>query len=41
MTATAQEMPEGADLQDAPARELFAQRYRLGPVLGRGGTALV
>ncbi|MEY9857839.1 serine/threonine protein kinase [Catenulispora sp. GAS73] len=26
---------------DAPAAELFAQRYRLGSVLGRGATALV
>ncbi|WP_194892419.1 serine/threonine-protein kinase [Catenulispora pinisilvae] len=28
-------------VQEAPTAELFAQRYRLGPVLGRGGTALV
>ncbi|MBS2536161.1 serine/threonine protein kinase [Catenulispora sp. NF23] len=40
MTTTSQE-PEDPAVQDAPAAELFAQRYRLGPVLGRGGTALV
>jgi serine/threonine protein kinase len=41
MTATTQGLPEDAATEEAPAGELFAQRYRLGPVLGRGGTALV
>ena len=41
MTTTTREMPEDTAVQDAPAAELFAERYRLGSVLGRGATALV
>jgi serine/threonine protein kinase len=41
MTVLMAGVPESDDTRDALAGELFAQRYRLGPVLGRGSTALV
>lgn len=41
MTVLIAGVPEDEDTREAPAGELFAQRYRLGPVLGRGSTALV
>jgi eukaryotic-like serine/threonine-protein kinase len=41
MTVPIPESQEDAAAAKVPVEELFAQRYRMGPLLGRGATALV